>query len=355
MASTEHPVDACLQPTGATGYGPRAQCRDPGLVTRPALLRVRHSPSEHHDTRLTTEGSKIVDTIFVHKPRVHVFKEPHNLQPQCTSHSAHALINHEPASLDVTDTHHTRIQAPATRCGSHGIRHASISAFPHTKPLLDATSQTHAVVRVRTTLHSSSLVLKPLAIGNAASQLVKHKQVYKWAAEWVLNRTDLSCSRSKMPTLASLLDVQHLIPHQVRDAVLAKFTAGLILESAKGGPLILGYDCDDMPTLDALTEFFATQGLPAALTESTRRDYDSDWRGWVIFCVVMRKPEAVLPADKQVLMAFMSQLILCQYATGTIGKFFIMHRYQAQAIRLPVAITVPRNGSLAVRVKEKHQ
>jgi integrase len=35
----------------------------------------------------------------------------------------------------------------------------------------------------------------------------------------------------------------------------------------------------------------------------------------------MRKPEAVLPADKQVLMAFMSQLILCQYATGTIGKF----------------------------------
>ena len=63
------------------------------------------------------------------------------------------------------------------------------------------------------------------------------------------------------------LDVQHLIPHQVRDAVLANFTAGTVLESAKGGPLILGYDCDDMPTLDALTEFFATQGLPAALTE----------------------------------------------------------------------------------------
>jgi len=31
----------------------------------------------------------------------------------------------------------------------------------------------------------------------------------------------------------------------------------------------------------------------------------------------MRKPEAVLSADKQVLMVFM----LCQYATGTIGKF----------------------------------
>jgi len=124
-----------------------------------------------------------------------------------------------------------------------------------------------------------------------------------------------------MPALASLLDAQHLILHQVRDAVPANFTAGTILESARGGPHIFGYECDDMPTLDALTKFFATQGLTAALTVSTRRDYDSYWRGWVTFCVVMRKPEAVLPADKQVLMVFISQLILCQYATGTIGKF----------------------------------
>jgi len=70
MASTEHPVDACLEPTGATGYGPRVQCREPGLGTRPVLFHVRHSPSEHHDTRLTTERSKIVDTKSVHKPRV---------------------------------------------------------------------------------------------------------------------------------------------------------------------------------------------------------------------------------------------------------------------------------------------
>ena len=124
-----------------------------------------------------------------------------------------------------------------------------------------------------------------------------------------------------MPTFASLEDVQHLLSPDVREAVLTKFTAGTVLEAAKGGPLILGYDCDDMPTLETLTDIFATQGLPAALTETTRKDYDSDWRGWVTFCVVMRKPNAVLPADKQVLMAFMSQLILCQYATGTIGKF----------------------------------
>jgi len=124
-----------------------------------------------------------------------------------------------------------------------------------------------------------------------------------------------------MPTLASLEDVQHLFSPDVREAVLTKLTAGTVLESAKGGPLILGYDCDNMPTLATLTEFFATQGLPAALTETTRKDYDSVWRGWVKFCVVMRKPNAVLPADKQLLMAFMSQLILCQYATSTIGIF----------------------------------
>jgi len=35
----------------------------------------------------------------------------------------------------------------------------------------------------------------------------------------------------------------------------------------------------------------------------------------------MNKPHAVRPADQKVLMAFMSQLILCKYATGTIGKF----------------------------------
>jgi len=68
-----------------------------------------------------------------------------------------------------------------------------------------------------------------------------------------------------MPTLASLYDVQHLILPEVAGVVLAKFTAGTVLEPAEGGRLILGYNCDDMPTLTALTEFFATQGLPTAL------------------------------------------------------------------------------------------
>jgi len=67
-----------------------------------------------------------------------------------------------------------------------------------------------------------------------------------------------------MPTLASLKDVQHLISPEVQDAVLARFTAGTVLKTAKGGPLTLGYDCGNMPTLKALTDFFTTQSLPAA-------------------------------------------------------------------------------------------
>ena len=141
-----------------------------------------HYTSGYNDTRLTTEGRKIVDTKSVLKPCVHVFKVPHNIQPQCTLYSTHTPIDHEPASLDDTDTHNTRTQVPAKCSGSHEIRHASIAAFARTKdPLLNTTSltrtQTPAVVRIRITLHSSSQVLKPLAIGNAASQLAKHKRL----------------------------------------------------------------------------------------------------------------------------------------------------------------------------------
>jgi len=61
MASTQHPVSTCSELPRATGYGPRAQRCEPGLVTRPALFRVRHATSGYNDTRLTTEGRTTVD------------------------------------------------------------------------------------------------------------------------------------------------------------------------------------------------------------------------------------------------------------------------------------------------------
>jgi len=58
MASTQHPVGTRPEPPGVTGYGTRAQRCEPGLVTRPALFRVRHAVSSYNDTRLTKEGRK---------------------------------------------------------------------------------------------------------------------------------------------------------------------------------------------------------------------------------------------------------------------------------------------------------
>ena len=50
----------------------------------------------------------------------------------------------------------------------------------------------------------NNMILRSVAFGNAAKQLAKHKQVYKWAAERVLNRTDIQWSRSRMPTACVL-------------------------------------------------------------------------------------------------------------------------------------------------------
>jgi len=107
-----------------------------------------------------------------------------------------------------------------------------------------------------------------------------------------------------------------------------------------------------MPTIATLTEFFATQGLPAALTETTRQDFDSDWRGWVTFDIVMCKPKAILPADKQVLMAFMSQLILCQYATGTIGKFLSCIVTKHRQLRYPSPLMYRKMGCWLMGLKK---
>jgi len=194
-------------------------------------------------------------------PLTTVFQRPVVVRSPCTLHTTHTTVKCLHAN-DLTKVNATPILIQEEQYPT--LKREVVTVHP---TLGDVSSNSTS---------PSSQVLRPLAIGNAAKQLAKHKQVYRWAT------------------------------------VLTKFTAGTVLESANQ---------DDMPTLAVLTEFFATQGLPAALTESTRKNYDSDWRGWVTFCVVMQRPDAILPADKQVWATFMLQLILCQYATGTIGKF----------------------------------
>ena len=65
--------------------------------------------------------------------------------------------------------------------------------------------------------------------------------------------------------------MQRLTSPDLGEAVLTKLTAGTVLQPAEEGRLILGYNCADMSTLAALTEFSTTQGLPTALTEPTQR------------------------------------------------------------------------------------
>jgi len=67
----------------------------------------------------------------------------------------------------------TQNQRPAVQ---HGI------VTPHT--VMVAVSPSSVTV-------PNNMILRSVALGNAAKQLPKHKQVYKWAAERVLNRTDI--------------------------------------------------------------------------------------------------------------------------------------------------------------------
>jgi len=69
----------------------------------------------------------------------------------------------------------------------------------------------------------------------------------------------------------------------------------------------------------------------------------------------MNKPHAVRPADQKVLMAFMSQLILCLYATSTIGQNFVMHRDKAPTVRIPIAAGISRDGFMVNGLEEKHE
>jgi len=163
---------------------------------------------------------------------------------------------------------------------------------------------------------------------DAKTALQRHNKIYKatvttalqHAAAMVGTTADIQWTRSKVLTMASLDPIRHLFPPATREAVLANFKASTIVEQAKGGHLVLAYSGEQMPSIDDLTSFSLMQSLPAALLELTRSDYDSSWRGWVTFCIVMGVSARAFPAEKRLLMVFVAQLLLCQYAPATIGK-----------------------------------
>jgi len=68
----------------------------------------------------------------------------------------------------------------------------------------------------------------------------------------------------------------------------------------------------------------------------------------------MRKPEAILPGDTEVLKAFLSQLLLGQYTTGTIGKvlsYIVTNTSNSDARHRLVS----RDGMLADGFEKEHK
>lgn len=156
--------------------------------------------------------------------------------------------------------------------------------------------------------------------GSAAGELYRHKDLCKIKLTELLGQGGLRWTRAKTPTLASLEPFRHLFQVAHQEAILTNLKGATVVEQAKGGRLVLGYD-GGLPTAEEMASFFVTQGLPASLNEDTRDDYDSLWRGWVTFGLMMEKEDLVFPADKHLLMSFMTHMILCQYAAPTIGNF----------------------------------
>jgi len=67
----------------------------------------------------------------------------------------------------------------------------------------------------------------------------------------------------------------------------------------------------------------------------------------------MRTPEAIMQADKEVLMAFILQLILSQYATGTIGKFLLCISTKHHQFRFPSPLLYHEMRSWLLGLKKK--
>jgi len=71
--------------------------------------------------------------------------------------------------------------------------------------------------------------------------------------------------------------------------------------------------------------------------------------------MVMNKPHAVLPADQKVSLAFISPLILCQYATGTIGNFLSCIVTKHRQFGYPSPLVYREMGSWINGLEEKHE
>jgi len=78
--------------------------------------------------------------------------------------------------------------------------------------------------------------------GSAAGELYRHKDLCKIKLAELLGQGGLRWTRAKTPTLASLEPFRHLFQVAHQEAILTNLKGATMVEQAKGGRLVLGYD-----------------------------------------------------------------------------------------------------------------
>ena len=178
-------------------------CRKTGSVSTvklPVRLREELRDAGRSQPREIYGESRVV-TITPSRPIRPVFAAP----VITNSVASHGIFGHAPSGLqqDIAMQHpvaltnegvvHTRTQYVSGQntdkvFSTVQTTHNQRAAFQHgiVTPHTDMVT-----VSPRSVTVPNNMILRSVAFGNAAKQLAKHKQVYKWAAERVLNRTNI--------------------------------------------------------------------------------------------------------------------------------------------------------------------
>ena len=172
VATVKLPVRLREESRDAGRSQSRAICGEPRVVTL--------KPSRH--IRPVIEATVISNSVASHSMFGHA---PLRLQRN--------LAIHQPTTVTNESVVHTRT---LTADGHDAIKVTSmVRPTQNQRPTLQRGIVTphSAIVAVspRSVTVPNNMMLLSVALGNAAKQLAKHKQVYKWAAERVLNSMDI--------------------------------------------------------------------------------------------------------------------------------------------------------------------
>lgn len=147
---------------------------------------------------------------------------------------------------------------------------------------------------------------------------------------------DRDFSTAASPTLKSLDPLTSLVRQEVRTAVITRQGDETDGERLQGGVFVVGWgvDVDDddccrlvangwdlLPSVEDLVDLFSRVIEPAAWSPVTRSGYFAAWRCFVSFAVSQSSIGDVMPATGDLLRAFVSHLVMFNYAAGSVVSF----------------------------------